>query len=53
MAKILGPKKEKVREASSRLEKEIKQLKAESSGLNKAQSLKKKKASSRLEKEIK
>ena len=35
------------------LEKEIKQLKVESSELNKAQFLKKKKASSRLEKEIK
>ena len=38
---------------SSGLEKEIKQLRAESSGLDKAQGLKKKKKSSGLENEIK
>ena len=38
---------------SFRLKKEIRQLRAKSSRLNKAQGLKRKKASSRLEKELK
>ena len=42
-----------MRKVSSELEKEIKQLRAERSGLNKAQGLKKGKASFELEKEIK
>ena len=49
-------KKEKARKVSSRLEKEIKYLRAESLGLDKAYDLQKKKArkaSSRLENEIK
>ena len=38
---VSEPKKGKTRKASSRLEKEIKQLRAESLGLDKAQSFKK------------
>ena len=48
--KAQGLKKEKARKMSSVFEKEIKQLKVESSGLNKTHDLKKEKMSYRVQK---